>query len=410
MRDGIISHAGASIQEGSSFLDKNATKEMLKIHVEAEGGHGGLGWLYSSYDNREYIGLDTGVYNPGVAGLVSFNPNNRIGLVLLSNGDMSENGNAAPMSKMSTITASKALNEIRDYFMDWYEASSSSAPTTELFSRSSQAQRLLATETMLLVEAYDIGMDSVSCTIYFSFGPGGFHDIPSGRGNNIRIRYGKKVVEFFPQKRTGNFTTNLIELRPETTYDAFFDILNHENTMLFSRKVTITTLPPMTDTAPPLSVKLDVFSGAVGKVNYTAYFSSLRIQDNFHLHLNVKKNSNYNPAANSYDRHHHIRFFPAVSTGSVSGQLDLRSGEEYSFRLDAVDSSHGTHVSSRTTTVMILASKERSSPIKRPPRTLGEPFFRVEYPGSLLGGLQGDERGTAFPTNAVPTIYSVSSL
>ena len=45
MRDGIISHAGASIQEGSSFLDKNATKEMLKIHVEAEGGHGGLGWL-----------------------------------------------------------------------------------------------------------------------------------------------------------------------------------------------------------------------------------------------------------------------------------------------------------------------------------------------------------------------------
>ena len=417
---GMIMNEGNLTKEGKSFLEGSAVEEMFKAHVDVEGGYGGLGWLSSTYDNREFIGLDSGVRNPGVASIVSFSPRSQIGLVLLSNGDMSEGGSSSPMSSTS---AHNSLLEIRDYIFDWYEASAATMDSSiaSQFSRSGQAQRLSASKAMVLFEVYNITSSSVSFTIYFSFGPGGYHDIPSGKGNNVRLSFEETVMEFFPQNATGKLEGQIPKLVAGSLYEFACDIVDHDDQVLYRKTIKFSTLETGSS-EPALGVNLLVLSEKSGTANYTCRFSSLRIQYDMHLHLKyfmIKLNGadvvDINPR--------HVRLFPAVSSSSLTGQLiDLTPGAEYSFRVDAVDSSHGTQTSSASRTCVVAADvtpaqeqKDVTStgflfgqiPINSEYSYPKNPFYQLIYPAYLLGGIDSSGvRGSSVPAASTPTIYS----
>ena len=411
---------------GAPFLDGSAVEEMFKVHVAAERGNGGLGWLTSVYDNREYVELDSGTRNPGVASIISFSPRSQVGLVLLSNGDMSEGGSdGVLMSKDLSMGAYDALLEIRDYIMDWYEASAATTDSAVAshFTVHGQAQRLNSNKAMVLFELYDIGESSVSYTIYYSFGPGGCYDIPSGIGNNVRLSYKQEVLEFFPQNSTGKLTGALTDLKPSRSYDFNCDIVNQNDDVLSSKVFSFMTLPASAN-KPSLGLDLNVFSDEGGAVNYTIEFTELQIQDDMHLHFQFFTSVSSGATVVDSNTHlHHMRLFPAVSTGTATGQLKaLTPGLEYAFRVDAVDSSHGAQLKSMTRSCVVAGLKTDPPEPARITSTAslwqsiavntGQkypifPYFEVTYPSVLLGGLEADgSRGSSFPSRSTPTIYS----
>uniref|UniRef100_A0A7S2GCR3 Uncharacterized protein n=1 Tax=Octactis speculum TaxID=3111310 RepID=A0A7S2GCR3_9STRA len=302
-----------------------------------------------------------------MAGMVSFNPITRMGVVLLANCDASTDGGGSTLHQ-SEKGAVEALRSIREYLLDAFEdgltPDPSNPPPPELDIVEPAVEYVRGNETTpgMVFKTYNIQDSSVDFMVTYDH-------FDQDRGHHIEVTRGSSTSFFYPVgwpksgtmangslpttfnrdgvNATGDGTEGVVRgtvtgLFPRTTYKLQARVVDLEKKALVSDEHTVTTLKKDGDPGP-LFVSIMGLSCSGDGIFYRIQYQSVSVQHGMSLRLAVMTSPSSAPVrASSFQ----LRTATAVVTGTVQG---LSRGVEYRFSAKIVDKFQGPWVSSNFT-------------------------------------------------------------